>query len=93
MKNLELRNNSMEALKRIKPIRIITLSAPLFVLALFLFRYSTQAQFGVLIVAAVVYLGTAVLHHRKDKTLTFEIIIEYVLIAALALLMIQSFLS
>lgn len=89
MKNLELR---IESLEKIKPIQIVIVTAPLFILALFLFRHSSNIQFNFLMMAAVIYLGTAILHHRRDKTLTFEIIIEYVLIAALALLMVQSFL-
>ena len=42
-------------------------------------------QFQILVMLSVLYLGWALLHHNLDKSLTLEIIIEYVLTALLAM--------
>lgn len=76
-------------LMKINLIWVVIISAPVFMAALYLFRLSSKLQFQILVLASLVYLITALLHHYKDKTLTLEIIIEYVLIAALALLILQ----
>lgn len=76
-------------LKKLNLIWILALSTPAFFVALFIFRFSSTIQFRIFTLAALVYLGVALLHHYKDKTLTLEIIIEYILIAVLALLILQ----
>lgn len=68
---------------------IFVATAPLFLFGLFAFPYSLEARFKILLIAALFYLALALMHHQKDKTLTFEIIIEYILIAALALVVLQ----
>ncbi|KKS64274.1 hypothetical protein A3A14_00785 [Candidatus Daviesbacteria bacterium RIFCSPLOWO2_01_FULL_43_38] len=78
MRNLKVRFNF---------IWLLFFTAPLLLIALFVFRNSSGIQFKILILAALLYLAATTLHHMKDKTLTFEIIIEYILIAALALVM------
>lgn len=45
-------------------------------------------SFKLLAFAALLYLIFALLHHHRDKSLKFEIIIEYVLLAALAFIII-----
>ncbi len=45
-------------------------------------------QFKILILTALFYLVFTTLYHLKDKTLTFEIVIEYILLAALTLVII-----
>lgn len=76
-------------LKKANLIWVLTLFIPVFLVALFIFRFSPQTQFQIFVLAALVYLAVALIHHYKDKTLTLEIIIEYILIAALALLILQ----
>lgn len=63
------------------------LAAPIFIGALLLADSSSRIQFKVVVLAALVYLTVASWYHFKDKTLTFEIMIEYILIAALALVL------
>lgn len=70
-------------------IWILTISSPIFILAFILFRFSPGLQFQILILAALVYFAVALLHHYRERTLTLEIIIEYILIAVLALLVLQ----
>jgi hypothetical protein len=65
---------------------LVVAASPLFISLLIFFRYSPKLQFQILTLAALIYFIFALLHHNKDKTLTWEIIIEYALIAALALI-------
>ena len=74
---------------KISPVKVWIYSAPFFIFALFLFRSSSFWQLRILMIAAAAYLATALLHHHKDKTLTLEIMIEYILLAALALIIAQ----
>ncbi|MCL5785014.1 MAG: hypothetical protein M1142_06720 [Patescibacteria group bacterium] len=76
-------------IKKINLIWILAASTPLFIISLFVYRFSRVLQMRILGLAAVVYLGAALLHHYKDRTLTLEIAIEYILIAALALIILQ----
>lgn len=71
------------------PVRAWIFATPLFIFALFFFRSSSFWQFRILMVAAVSYLLAAFLHHKNDKTMTLEIMIEYILIAALVLIIAQ----
>lgn len=79
-------------IKKISPVWILILSIPVFVGLLIIFRFSSQKQMQVLIAASILYVATAILHHFQDKTLTKEIIMEYILIAVLALLLLQGLL-
>lgn len=72
---------------------IFVLSSPFFILALVSQSYSHNLQMMIITLAALVYLSLALVHHYFDKTLKVEIVIEYVLIAALALIIFQSLLS
>lgn len=62
---------------------------PVILVALFLFRFSPDMQSQVLILFILIYLLFAILHHFRDKTLTLEIFLEYILIAALAAVVLQ----
>lgn len=44
--------------------------------------------FQILIAGIIVYLIWALFHHRKDKSLTLSILLEYVLTAVLVLILI-----
>lgn len=78
MRNLRLRNFNF--------VWLLILTTPFLILALVFSQNSLNMQFKILILAALIYLAVTTLYHLKDKTLTFEIIIEYILIAALALI-------
>jgi len=47
---------------------------------------SSRLQFQILTVLAITYLSWALLHHSLDKSLTLEIMIEYVLTALLTII-------
>lgn len=46
-----------------------------------------------ILVCVSIYLILAVIHHWKTKTLNLEVVVEYILIAALALVIFQSFIT
>ncbi|KKR80446.1 MAG: hypothetical protein UU73_C0001G0216 [Candidatus Daviesbacteria bacterium GW2011_GWA1_41_61] len=71
---------------------VIFFTVPIFIFTLFAYRFSPQIQFQIFTLAAIIYVIVALVHHHKDKSLTLEIIIEYVLIAALALIILQGLL-
>ncbi len=54
---------------------------------LFVFRGQGLIEFEILTGAVILYIGWALIHHHFDKSLTVEVIIEYILIAALILIM------
>jgi len=82
----------MRTINNIKPIWIFILSTPLFVVSLIIFRFSSRLEFETLSLAVLTYLAAAFLHHLKEKTLNAEVVIEYILLAALALIIFQSLL-
>lgn len=82
----------MRKFTKISVLWILIVSTPLFMGLLIIFRFSSERQFQVLVTASIVYICTAILHHFQDKSLTMEIIIEYILIAVLALLLLQGLL-
>lgn len=60
-----------------------------FLISLYFFRASAIYQVEVIIGAAITYVTIALLHHHLDKSLTLEIIIEYILIAILVVIILQ----
>ncbi len=80
MKNLSFKNT-----KTLWPLFILT---PVLLAVVISNQNSLDIQFKILQVAALIYLIFTTLYHLKDKTLTFEILIEYILLAALALVII-----
>lgn len=64
----------------------------LFFILIYFFRNDSTLQYELVILAAVFYVSAALLHHHFDKSLTFEIVAEYILIAALALIILQGLL-
>lgn len=45
--------------------------------------------FKILVIGVIIYLIWAILYHKKDKSLTLPIILEYLLTAVLALVLIM----
>lgn len=52
---------------------------------------SNKALIELVSVVAFFYVGSALVHHYHDKTLTFEVVSEYILLAMLALVILVSF--
>lgn len=67
--------------RRISFSLIFVTFLPIFVAALSYFYGLTKVQFGVVVMAALLYLILAMLHHYRDKTLTFDTMVEYVIVA------------
>lgn len=68
---------------------LVIVTLPVFFTAMFVFRSSSAIQFKAILTLVALYLLGAILHHRQDKSLTLEMLIEYVLIAGLVLLILQ----
>lgn len=49
-------------------------------------------QFQILIALSIVYLGWALIYHGFDKSLTLEVVVEYVLTALLAVIILYGIL-
>ena len=47
----------------------------------------------ILIIGVIIYLVWALVHHRRDKSLTLPILVEYVLTAGLTLILLLGVLS
>lgn len=45
-------------------------------------------QYEIIFTTVLLYLTSSIMHHHFDKSLTFEILLEYILIGALAFLII-----
>lgn len=82
-----------KVLLRAKLTWIFIALSPIFLFLIFTFQNSSQAQFKLLALAALVYFLVAIGHHLKDQSLKFEIVVEYFLIALLSLIILQGFLS
>ena len=67
----------------------VGLSPVLFSLLL-LYRNQQMVVLSLTILAAILYVIVALLHHYWDKTLTVEVTLEYVLTAVLAIVILQS---
>lgn len=77
-------------IKKLDLMWVFVISIPMFLIALFWFRFSPNIEFIIFFVATCFYLILALIHHFRQKTLILEIVIEYILIAILALVVIQS---
>ena len=62
---------------------ILTFISLIFVIK---FANAPRVQFQILTALAILYLSWAFFHHTLDKTLKLEIVIEYVLTALLAII-------
>ena len=71
---------------------IIALGAVITLLVVLKLQYLPQVQFLVMTIMIMFYLLWALAHHFIDKSLTLEIVIEYVLTALLALIILYGIL-
>lgn len=82
-------------MKKLFKVDLTHVLAPLSVAAvvlLILFRGNSTAQFTLVAVSVSVYLIVVLIHHWFDKSLTFEVMVEYILIAVLILIILQGIL-
>lgn len=48
---------------------------------------------NILVLGSFIYLSWAIIYHRRDKSLTFAIFIEYLLVATLSIILLMGVLS
>lgn len=58
------------------------------IIASFFFKDSNTYQYQIIFVTVLLYLLSSIAHHHFDKSLTFEVGLEYILIGALAFLVV-----
>ena len=58
------------------------------IIASFFFKNSNTFQYEIIFITVILYLFSSIVHHHFDKSLTFEVGLEYILIGALAILVI-----
>lgn len=83
----------MKNIKNLLKIKVIHVYFPLalgFLGLMYWFRGDALMQVEIVVAGAVAYIAVALLHHHLDKSLTVEIIIEYILIAALVLVLLNT---
>ncbi len=71
---------------------VLVLLLPATFYILIFYRHTGLLVFQTMMVNILIYLGMALMHHHVHKNLTLEIALEYVLTAALALIILQSLL-
>lgn len=54
-----------------------------FIMLSFYFPRMIAVQLGLVVAFASLYIGASLMHHHKDKSLTPQIILEYILVATL----------
>lgn len=60
-----------------------------FIFLLSLFKGDRTNQFIIMLFFSVVYVGWGIIHHIRHKTLHLKIVLEYILIGALGLFLLQ----
>lgn len=68
-------------------ILLVPLGLMLILLSLW-FRYYPVVQLELIILGSSCYIGSALLHHYFDKSLTLGIILEYILLASLVIIVV-----
>lgn len=59
-----------------------------FIIASFIFKDWSVYQYVIIFLAIAIYLASSVIYHHYDKSLTFEVGFEYILIGILAFLIV-----
>lgn len=76
------------SLPKVSLIWMFLFLVPIFILVILVFETDSLTKLSVLTIAAFLYITIALLHHHQEKSLRLEVIVEYVLIAILALIVI-----
>ncbi len=80
---------TLKKLLRFNFIHSYLFLSAVFLVLIFVFRNQPRLQFEIVVASAISYVSVALLHHHVDKSLTFETTIEYILIAVLAIIILQ----
>lgn len=72
-----MRNIKVSLLHAILPISIVLIYLS------FMFKGQREMQTIIGLVGVASYLGVSLIHHKKDKSLTFKTVLEYILVAGL----------
>lgn len=79
-------------IKRIKRIDFIIFFLPVaigMISAMYYFRNYPLIKLQLVIAGVVLYIAIALLHHHKDKSLSWEVMVEYIMFALFVTVMVQ----
>lgn len=88
-KDTFIRYISDEVKKHIFEYLLLLTAGVFFIFLLSLFKGDRYSQFTIMVFFAAVYLLWGIIHHRIHRTLHVKIVIEYMLIAALGIFLLQ----
>lgn len=77
-------------LLKLKLVHALIPLGVIFIYLIFTDRGKSDMQLQLTILAIVSYFGISIVHHYFDKSLTFEIVFEYILMASLILILVIS---
>lgn len=72
---------------------IFLIVVAILILLTIFFKDQPGLQFQILVTGAILYVSMALAYHHLDKSLTFEVLLEYILIGSLAIIILLSQLS
>jgi len=90
--NKFLKHLLKEVQKHIFQYLLLLTGAIFFILLFSLFKENHHAQFSILTLFVIFYICWGLIHHFLEKTLHLKIVIEYILIGAIALFLLQTLL-
>lgn len=82
----------MNVKKSKKTHTLFLISCLIFLWIMYIFRESSLIQLEIVILTITFYLISSFFYHHLDKSLTLEIMIEYILIGLLSLIILQGIL-
>ncbi len=82
----------MDVLHHIFEYGLLFLSTIVFLMFISLFRAEHGKQFIVTVCFVAYYILWGIIHHARDQTLHLKVVLEYILIGALAMLLLRSLL-
>ncbi len=58
------------------------------VFLIFYYKYNPQVQYNLMILTLLTYLGLSLLYHKMDKSLTLQVVFEYILLGSLTVIVV-----
>lgn len=71
---------------------LLATTAVFFIVSLNILHGQKKAQFTLLAIFILIYISWGIIHHKTDNSLHLKIVLEYILIGAIALFLLQALL-
>lgn len=69
---------------------LLSTTAIFFIVSLGLLEGQKRAQFALMVFFIFIYISWGIIHHKADNSLHLKIVLEYILIGAIALFLLQA---